>query len=115
MLELAFRKVANRLSSLAYLFSLGSANALKSKSLTFLADRQMADAVSLIETAMRVGMCCALAAVVAVGILMVTRFAAWWDNAPRIFHAFPWVTTEADRGRHHSWRRPQRTAAQRRS
>src|ERR1700726_316827 len=26
---------------------------------------------------MRVGMCCALAAVVAVGILMVTRFAAW--------------------------------------
>jgi hypothetical protein len=37
----------------------------------------MNDDLSLIQIAMRVGMSCALTAVMAVGIFMVIRFVAW--------------------------------------
>jgi hypothetical protein len=37
----------------------------------------MSDDLSLIQIAMRVGMSCALTAVMAVGIFMVIRFVAW--------------------------------------
>jgi hypothetical protein len=37
----------------------------------------MNDDLSLIDLAMRVGMSCALTAVLAIGIFMVIRFVAW--------------------------------------
>jgi hypothetical protein len=37
----------------------------------------MSDDLGLIPIAMRVGMCCALTAVGAVGIFMIIRFVAW--------------------------------------